>query len=176
MSVLKRFACLQIFSCVFTFGVAGAYAEEVFQPGIKGSVSVELENDWAYHSDDKDTDVNNLNTTIEPYLIVSLLKGLAVETSLVLEEVKDLDPNENGLFDNHGAYAEELKVTYTGDNYGVQAGKYNPDFGVAWDLAPGIYGTDMAEDYETTEKIGAGAHYTFASEAAGAHTVSANTY
>jgi hypothetical protein len=35
----------------------------------------------------------------------------------------------------------------------VQTGKLNPGFGVAWDKAPGIYGTDLAEDYEISERI-----------------------
>lgn len=35
----------------------------------------------------------------------------------------------------------------------MQTGKLNPGFGIAWDKAPGIYGTDLAEDYEISERI-----------------------
>lgn len=151
--------------------------DETFKPGISGEISFEVQNDWAYHSDDKDTDVNTLTTTIEPYIVLSVTEHLAFETGLVLEQVQDPDPNDDTAFDNHGAYVEQLKVTYNRDNFGVEAGKFNPSFGVAWDLAPGVYGTDFAEDgYETAEKIGGGAHYTFEGEKTGAHTLTGNTY
>ena len=104
------------------------------------------------------------------------MKGLALETGLVLEQVQDPDPNEDTFFDNHGGYVEELKLTYEAGNFGVQVGKFNPGFGVAWDLAAGVYGTDMAEDYETLEKIGGGVSYTFEGQDTGAHTIAANTF
>ena len=45
----------------------------------------------------------------------------------------------------------------------VSAGKISPVFGVAWDAAPGFYGTSLAEDYELAEMIGLTAETTLAS-------------
>ena len=39
----------------------------------------------------------------------------------------------------------------------VYGGKIHPRFGFAWDIAPGLYGTDFAEDYELVEQLGVGA-------------------
>lgn len=164
-------------SVLAMYSVPARAEEEISYPTLRGEIPIEIQNDWSYHSDDKDSDVNNLNMTIEPYFILSATKQLALEAGFVFEEVQDHDPNDDVIFDNHGGYVEQLKVTYTGENFGFQAGKFNPGFGVAWDMAPGIYGTDFAEDtYETAEKIGGGAYYTFAGDKTGDHTLSASTY
>lgn len=121
-------------------------------------------------------EVNTLTTTIEPYFILSFNDKVALETGLTLEPVQDTNPGEDTEFDNEGAYVEEVKLTYTGDNVGLFAGKYNPTFGTAWDLAPGIYGADFAEDYELTERIGLGGSYTAGSEQVGNYTLTGNTF
>lgn len=62
------------------------------------------------------------------------------------------------------------------DNFRVFAGKFNPSFGTAWDLAPGVYGVDIAEDYELAERIGFGGSYTIDGGEAGSHTLTANAF
>lgn len=147
-----------------------------FDPQLNGIVSFEIQNDWAYDSDDPDADVNTLFTKIEPYLILSFNDRLALEAGLVLEPVQDPDAGDDTEFSNEGLYVQELKFTYTGDNFGLFAGKYNPTFGTAWDLAPGIYGPDFAEDYELAERIGFGGSYAFGSEQVGNHTLTGNAF
>ena len=115
-------------------------------------------------------------TKIEPALALSLSDRLALEAALVFERVQDTDPGEDTFFDNEGGFVEELKLTWTGEDYGLFAGKYNAPFGMAWGLAPGMWGVDFAEDYETTEKIGFGGHVDFAPGETGAYTITAGTY
>ena len=50
------------------------------------------------------------------------------------------------------------------EHFSLFAGKFNPAFGLGFDLAPGIYGEDHPEDYELTERIGFGGSVTFADE------------
>ena len=56
----------------------------------------------------------------------------------------------------------------------LYGGKIHPHFGRAWDIAPGLYGTDFAEDYENVEKLGFGAAYDI--HAIGVHTVTVETF
>lgn len=62
--------------------------------------------------------------------------------------------------------------------FAVFGGKFGPNFGIAWDAAPGVYGTDLAEEYELAERIGLGASASASYEDAGlgSHTLSASTF
>lgn len=132
-----------------------AYAEDA-EKRFSGDVSFEVQNDFVTESDDDDAEVNTLTTTIEPSIKVALTERLAIEAGLVLEQVQDPDAGDDTYFDNHGVYVEQLKLSYSGENWSVFAGKYNAVFGTAWDVTPGVYGVDFAEDYEMTEKLGLG--------------------
>ncbi|MCF8495773.1 MAG: hypothetical protein K9G62_03800 [Alphaproteobacteria bacterium] len=145
-------------------------------PVVQGAVSFELRNNWNVDSDDKDLETNTIYTKIEPYIALLLNDHLAVETGLVLEPVQDTDAGDNTVLDNEGLFAEQLFVSWTDDAYRLVAGKFNPAFGMAWDLTPGIWGNDFAEDYETTEKVGFGGSVTVGDEQSGEHTLSAATF
>ena len=58
----------------------------------------------------------------------------------------------------------------------MRAGKVNPHFGIAWDAAPGLYGVGFAEDYEITERIGAGGFVRFGSDRFGMHRLAADLF
>lgn len=167
---------LWTYTAVFLFGCTPSAFADNFSPQLNGIISFEIQNDWTYESDDPDLEVNSLYTTIEPYFILSLNDHLAFEAALVFEPVQDPDAGEDSEFDNEGLYAQELKFTYTGERLGLFIGKYNPTFGTAWDLAPGIYGSDFAEDYELTERLGFGGSYVFEALDVGTHTITANSF
>lgn len=146
-----------------------------FAPQLNGVVSFEIQNDWTFDADDSDAEINALYGTIEPYFILSFNDRIALEASLVFETVRDADPGENWEFGNEGLYAEELKLSYTGNNFTVYGGKFNPAFGSAWDMAPGLYGDELI-DYELKERLGFGGNYTLDTENAGYHTLTATTF
>ncbi|HBH26074.1 MAG TPA: hypothetical protein DDX54_01540 [Rhodospirillaceae bacterium] len=146
-----------------------ALAED--RPWLSVEGYAEIENDWAYDSDDADAEHNDLYATVEVAPTLAFAAGWSLSGTFVFEPVQDFNPGEDGFFDNEGLYMEELFLAYGADTWGVRAGKINPAFGALWD-ADGIWVGDFAEDYELTEKIGAGAHYTLA----GAHTLSAAAF
>ena len=89
----------------------------------------------------------------------------------MFEPVQDPDPGDDRFLEDHGLYAEELFVNYETGHFAGYAGKFNPSFGTAWDLAPGIFGTDLAEDYEITERIGLGGALKFGGEGSAARAL-----
>ncbi|HRC26649.1 MAG TPA: hypothetical protein PKX87_04365 [Alphaproteobacteria bacterium] len=147
-----------------------------FAPRLHGDFLFELEDDWTVNSDNNDDERNDLYGTVESYLRLGLTDRIGIETGLVFEPVRDLDPDENGFFDNEGLYVEQLKLVWQGESLGAFIGKYNPTFGTAWYLAPGIWGTDFAEDYELTERLGFGGNATWATPEWGRHTLNAGTF
>lgn len=175
MRISKKSKLALLMGVGFSIGlVFPAQASEF--PAFSGSIVTEIQNDFAYDSDDPAAEVNTLFTTIEVGAALSLTEKLAIETALVFEPVQSTDPGDDTVFENEGLFAEELKIAYTDDLFALQAGKFNPSFGMAWDAAPGIYGVDFAEDYELTERLGVGGSLFFGSAQTGQHTLSANAF
>jgi len=167
----------------FAVGTAqAALAEEESYPRLEVEVAVEIQNDWNFESEDPDNEFNNLFTTTEPALAWYILPGFSLQSGLVLEPVANTQPGENRVFDQHGLYAEQLYLLFEQDAYALFGGKFNPSFGTAWDAAPGVYGTDVAEDfYEQTERIGVGGALNFGGMGLGGagfgeHTLTAQTF
>ena len=73
--------------------VASAEGEGRF-PSIHGEILFELQNDWTFHSEDKDNERSDLYFTIEPSLSFGFTEELSLEAGLVLEPV--FDPGRPG--------------------------------------------------------------------------------
>jgi len=145
-------------------------------PSISGEVVMELQNEYTSHSDNAATDeYNNLFFRTEVAPTLQFNENFFIDGVLVWEDIQDREPNDDNFLDNEGAFIEELKFNYENGPWAAWAGKFNPGFGIAWDVR-GIWGEDFAEDYEITEKIGVGGSYTFETENAGSHTLAANTF
>ncbi len=144
--------------------------------GIRGEMHIELHNDWTAHSDDPDNERNDANTKIETSLEAPITDAFSLKSLLTLETVRDPDPGQDRFFGDEGLYAQELFGEYQKGAFGFRAGKFGQKFGIAWDAAPGIWGTDFAEDYELAEQIGVAADYHFGGKDSGEHTVTLGTF
>ena len=116
---------------------------------------IEIENDYTFDSSNPDNELNDTFATIEGALSFSLGPDTAINATLLIEPV--LDATGDRFFEDHGLYAEELFLSHEYRGVEFVLGKFNPAFGMAWDVAPGIFGVDFAEDYELTERLGASA-------------------
>lgn len=160
---MSRFAVLPIIMGLATPALAGGdfntqepkKADVV--AGIKGELSVELEMDSTYKSDDPDAELTDTYTTTELGVDVTINRFLSAHGGFTFEPVLDPGPGKDRFFGDHGLYAEELfAILALGPSVTVFGGKFDAAFGKAWDLAPGVYGTGFAEDYELTERLGFG--------------------
>lgn len=145
-------------------------------PRVDANLLIEVQNDNTYKSQDDDAELNDLFTTTEPEVTFHFNRHLSLLVHGVLEPVKDPGPQDDRYFEDHGFYLEEIVVQYDADWIFGFGGKFAPNFGLAWDTAPGVYGSDFAEDYEFSENIGFGGGLVYASEAVGTHTVAASTF
>ncbi len=92
--------------------------------------------------------------TIEYGLGVRIADGWTIHMDAVFEPVQD--PVGDEAFEAQDAYVETLSLQYAGDNFTVYAGKLDPVFGSAADLAPGLYGVEVGEAYQIVEQNGIG--------------------
>lgn len=170
------FGAVALTALVFALAVpaqAQTAAASAF-PAVSGEVAVELHGDRTEAEDGVDS--AEAAVVIEPTLTLALTPELSLRAGLTLETVRDGDPGQDRAFDDHGLYVGELVVAYDTDRFGVFAGKFTPNFGIAWDAAPGLYGTDLAEDYQLSERIGFGGKVAFGTGAAGRHAISASAF
>lgn len=159
--------------------VAAGEAGEQF-PRIEGQIVIEIENDWNYDAPDSDDKLNNLYSTTEGdfnLFPTEALPGLFVNLHLTWEEVNDNFKGDNRYFASQGVFVENLSLNYETDWWSAIGGKFGPNFSLAYDAAPGIYGTDIPEDeIEVSERIGFGGSVTYNAETYGAHTLSGSTF
>ncbi len=185
--VLAAKAARTVLLTMVVLALAGAARAETdgggpSYPRLDVDIPIEVQNDGIVASDDRDNKLNDLFTTTEPTLVFSATPEISGTAHFVLEPVADPDPRQSRVFGDHGIFVEELFARYDHDYFDVYGGKYNPPFGVAWDLAPGIYGTEFAEDtYELTERIGFGGALNFGGpgiggDGFGAHVLTGNVF
>ena len=143
---------------------------------ITGEVLFELQNDWAARPDDPANERNDTYLTIEATIEARLATSLKLLSQVTVEPVLDPKPGNDRFFWDEGAYLEQIYLEYSLGNFAFRGGKFGQKFGIAWDAAPGIWGTDFAEDYELAEQIGVAADFDFGSEAMGKHVVTVGTF
>ena len=149
-------------------------------PLIEGSFVFELESDGIFSDEGNDEFVDTFNTT-EVALDVRFNSIFSLHTDITLEPVEDPNAGQRALgddifFEDHGFFFETLHLQADFEHFSLYGGKINPSFGSAWDVTPGLYGVDFAEDYEITERIGIGGSYTFKTASSGEHTINAATF
>lgn len=118
-------------------------AETVSQQGV-----VELTLDHA------ESGLDVLAATVEYGIAVRFAEGWTFSMDAVLEPV--VDPVGDEAFEGEDAFIETMSLQYAADGFTIYAGKINPVFGSAADLAPGLYGVESGESYQITETLGIG--------------------
>lgn len=167
-------AAAAAFSAATLVSVSGVSADEY--PKLSGEVGIEIQNDYNFDSDDRNAEQNELGATIEPAITLAFTENLSLNTELTLEAQRDPGPREDRVFQDHGLAVSVLTLNYDSDRFGVYAGKFGPNFAIAWDAAAGLYGTDVAEDLELADFLGAGGYVNFGETAAGSLTGSASVF
>lgn len=162
---------LGLAAAVMAVAVGPAQAE--IYPNIHGELSLEIENDLTFESDDPTAELNDLFATAELGATLSLTPAFSLNWAFLIEPV--LDPVDDREFEDNGFFVQEIFLRYDFGVVAAFAGKFNPTFGTAWDLTPGIYGADFAEDYELTERIGGGLEFPFTAGGT-AHALTVNTF
>jgi hypothetical protein len=161
---------------VLAAGGALAHVEASY-PNLRGSILIEFQNDGFYRSSDPSWELNDLYLTVEPGFSLEITPQFSIESALVFEPVLPLEPGENRFFANQGLFVEQLYLDWHRGRFSLHGGKFNPEFGIAWHAAPGIWGTDFAEAcYEITERIGLGGDVEVGNERFGNHVLGADVF
>ncbi|MGI9413654.1 MAG: hypothetical protein ACR2PM_08290, partial [Hyphomicrobiales bacterium] len=134
-----------------------------------GELSLELQLDHALRSDDPDLSRTTLEGTADAEIDFWLTSALSSHTKISLDSTDNRLSDENLIFGEVGLRVEELYLRFDIESYRIIAGKFAIDFGVAWDDAFGLYGSDLAEEYEFKERVGVHAEVRLKDTGTGTH-------
>lgn len=145
-------------------------------PAFEADINLDFQSDTTFASDDPALEVTEVSPTIEAELAFRPTREFALVALVDAESVRDPDPFEDAFVEDVGVFFEELYVEYATGTFELVAGKFNPPFGIGWRDLPGLYGSDFADDYELSERLGFGARATFDTDLFGTHTLGASAF
>ena len=152
-------------------------AEGIDAPGFSGEISIEIQNDYAFDSDDPGEERNELGTLTEPNLFFHATENFYLNAGLTIEAVQDAQPGDDRFFDDHGVFVEVLTANAEFGGLHLYGGKFGPNFSIAFDAAAGLFSTEISEDdIELTEFVGFGGAYTVGDLPVGSITGSASIF
>lgn len=175
----KLLASVAIAACLLpasAFAADEVVVDEDLKPLIEGELEVGLSGDWIFRSDDPTAEIVDLYPEAALAVTFNATQWLAFNLGLTLEPVLDPLPSVDRYFGDVGLYVDTLNVQVELGNLTLVGGKFAPGFGTAWDITPGVYGTEYAGDYELAEMIGFGAAYAFDASGAGTITLGGNVF
>ena len=166
-----------VLSVVTIVASSSVLAQEKNEARFEGELSVEFESDHTFKSGDPNAEITDSYPTIGLGASWIFNQYFSVNGSFTAEPVIDAAPGADRKFgEDVGLYVEEIYAQFQLGGARLFAGKYNPSFGQAWDLTPGLYGTGFAEDYQLTERAGFGLGYSLGGSALGDMDFTANLF
>ncbi len=122
----------------------------------------EVQSQDAFESDNQSNEYVDSFARNENYIRINITNNLRLDSAIIFDRINAEDANgQDRSFDGEGIYTEELKLTFEKDNFEVFAGKFNPNYGTAFNIGRGIWSHELARNYEQTEKLGFGSSYGF---------------
>lgn len=85
---------------------------------------------------------------------LSITQLFTINGLLRLEQVRD--QQNGGAFVDQNLFVQRLFAVVNAAPLHLYGGKIHPRFGMGWYSTPGLYGSDLAEEYELQEKLGFG--------------------
>ncbi len=133
--------------------------DRVDRPVVKGNLLLQLQTDKNVGGGNYDPNSYVSDSAFNAALFLD--RHWSLQGTLYLNQVRT--PAGGGFLQGQGLYLQQAFVNYDAERFIAFAGKFNPQFGMFWSAAPGVYGNNFSEnDYWLTEGIGAGAGVRFA--------------
>lgn len=171
-----KFAAIALLLATTAYSPAYAEDGESTKPLIEGELETGLSSDWTFQSDDPTAEIIDLYAEAALAVKLNAANWLAFNLGLTFEPVLDPQASTDRYFGDHGLYVDTLNIQVEHAGFMAVAGKFGAGFGTAWDVTPGIYGTNFTEDYEYSEMIGFGGAYSFDAGAPGVITLGGNVF
>ena len=149
---------------------------QINYPNLSGEVKTELQSEWVTAADEPIKERGNTFLNTDLSIDLQLTQHLTIESTTLLEPVRDFDPGKNTYFDEEAVFIEELLLKYENGPWELIAGKFNPYYKGSREQERGIFTEEFSKEYEITGKIGLGSSYSYQNNVMGKATLSANAF
>jgi len=159
--------------CAVFFLTAAASINAYAKPNVTGDILMQFKADRILSTNRGGVSPNNAYAYIESNMSINFDKNWSLKTNIrsmpgntlstrnqqyperyrtFFSQSRGIKPQDNDLM------IEELKINFENEDLKVFVGKFDPTFGTAYDKRKriGIFTSEIAEDYNLREKIGAG--------------------
>lgn len=144
--------CLGPLAATCLFCAAPAAWADGAKPEFNANLTVEIADLVVFEAQAPEQELNDASATIEGDLSLVFPGGAGLRSTITLEPATDAEGDR--FFQDFGLYAEELHLFGPIGEGEWRIGKFNLDFGLANDAAPTLFGDEIVDDYELTERIG----------------------
>ena len=166
--------CLAILLALFAAEVLNA-ADEVSYPNLSGEVEFEGRHERLYGSGAAGSEDSPFEVAAAAELFLQVSDRTQMAMELGLEEL-----DEDGLDllgRSFGLQFDSIVLRYEHEYFALFGGKFSPNFSVAHDVAPGLYGDDLpSDDIALEEFVGLGGSFNLKRTAAGAPAISGSVF
>ena len=119
----------------------------------RNEIAYDLHSNKNYHAKKK---TDNAESVGRLYSNLNFAQNLSLNSTLHFERLQQQTQNDDNILDREGLYLRELNLTYDNKKHGFIVGKFDLNFGKAWNFNRGIVSHKMAQNYVQSEKIGFG--------------------
>lgn len=114
--------------------------------------------DDKYRSNNNDEEFKDVTSSTRLYSYLNFAKNFSLNSQINLQKVPDKSQNngDNKIFEDEALLLRELNLLYDNKKHAFFIGKFDLNFGKAWNWNGGIFSNQIAQNYQKSEKIGFG--------------------
>lgn len=141
-----------------------SFFQSNFQPKLSARLISEIDFNDNYRSTNREDEFSNAKEVTRFLPRFDFTKTLSIRAQFVLDQFnkasqtarRNAFPAGGGdhTFEDEGIFTQELNLTYDSQKFALTAGKFNPNYGLAWRWDRGLWGYNLASRYRLTEKLG----------------------
>lgn len=122
----------------------------------RNEIAYDINFDDNYQSTNRNDEYKSTKSIGRLYSNLNFAKNLSLNSTIQLERIANDVVGKDRTFDREGIYLRELNLAYDNKKHGFVIGKFDLNFGKAWNFNRGIAGHEIAQNYRQGEKIGFG--------------------
>ena len=132
--------------------------EEDFTYKFTNHLVSDLVLDDKYRTTNSDDEFSDTTSATRLYSYLNFAKNFSLNSQINLEKIsgKTTNDGKDKSFEDEGLFLRELNLVYDDKKYVFFLGKFDLNFGKAWNWNGGIFSNQLAKNYQKSEKIGFG--------------------
>ena len=154
-----RYAFWGVPALLMAFSSTSAPAEDCVAPCVGYVVLGELADDWIFATDFADARTNSFEPSVELDFLIIPFDGLKLVSTIITEPVDDEDGGSP--IPNIGTYVSAVYAEADAGPVALRLSKFDPIFGFATEVMPGLHATDLVDNYKAEERWGGEAVFAF---------------